>query len=362
MRNESVRIEFISADGLGTVNYMQTANNLPPINNISQPQTLNTPSMGGRPLLLGVMSAGQLNGMTNYARPFNGVIFRERSNENGEFVTPFTFNIIGTGIRKLLINFNRLRGNFATNLIIAGTEYANVTTPFVLWVSDTPHNTVTVSISSISMPNFPVELTSIYVGIERTYNRANGLKSLRRGSKSIANSQEVVTGSSIGQTASFEMLDKDGLIRQLAEMQLLENRQLVTFLDNDIVIGKFTFDRPNYDSNTNRLSVSLDDEMTDWYEGFIDPTLHGGNPQLYMLDQNRSARHLYNILCANNQEINYIDLTPFNTSTDNYLTNIRIDYFLVEIKNIRQSWRLFHDLTKTQGSYNENGSYVTRLI
>jgi len=470
MKNEAVRIDFnITQESLDLT---QTALSLSSraANNISLVTGISRPSIGAKPFLLDI---SRLNGSTFWGSSYMGFLGNRVSDTSGRFLPAFTFDIVGLEQRNIhffVLSFDSLAQQWATELMVNGERYEN-NSPSFIWEwqgQGDPPSRIPIQILRWNTPRYPVRITSIVIRLIKSYNRHRGLVNFKRGSQSTTNIEDVIEGSTLGQKGSFTIHDNDGLIRRLAEMQLLDGKQTVQLLDEDVVVGSYIFNRSNYDTRKKHLNVQLTDRTSEW-QGLVNPeginifdrnnfeagdllgnigdsfqSMKGFNNnrirthslipiqanRLYILNattrfdfivsqfdadarqiavfnnwrsgrftfttepntaflaysvRNRgintaisvssvsnaafelresgnlqrrmTARGLYERLCNSDNSISYLDQTPMN-----YFDEFMVDYFFLELNNLRRSWRDFHDLTGTQGSLDENGNYVTRLL
>jgi hypothetical protein len=359
MLNESVRIEFVSEGENGTLDYNGTANSLLGQGNSITPQTdgklataLNTPHIGDNPFIIG---ASKLDGSTKWARRgefYNGFMHRAITDSEGNYPldNPFTFNIYGNGIKLFIIYFDSVAQIYPISLTVNNQTYTN-DNDFFIWSSDEPQSSITVKINSMNKPLYSYRMTSIIIGLTKTYDKFSGLELADRGSQSISDNimpNYVATG----QRGSFEIIDIDGVILELEELHLITPDIEVDLLNADIIIGRYIFEEHDYNVNERRLNVTLKDSLDKWYDittpsQDLERTVTAINIYTVLKDYGKSAVPSY--------DIDDTALEALNIAEINYCIE-------TENPTLRDAWQKLNELTGTVSSLDDDGVMVTRML
>lgn len=237
-------------------------------NNISSEigAILGSKSQGSNPFILGV---SKLGGGSTFSGNVDYFIGGQPSNENGEFVTPYTLTISGTNITSLAIEFDKVNNRHPNTIKIDNVEYADDDAIFTIGNLSSA-NSHTVTIDNWNSPNYPLVIMGIYVEISIDINYRN-LISLNRSIAYRGDNKSPSYGI-ISNTGNLEFNDLDGEIRDYAEQMLLtSDLKVVITLNNTLAntheqVGIFETREWNYDNDNRSVSVSLKDDLEEWQD------------------------------------------------------------------------------------------------
>jgi hypothetical protein len=132
-------------------------------NIISDPSLLSIENNGARPFILGASLLGEGDVWWQHDIKYSGFMGLELNNglPNNDFNTPQIFTFSGNDISGLIINFDKVAQQWATELIINGITYKNNSVSFI-WANKIPVDNVTIEIKKWNKPLYPVRITSIF--------------------------------------------------------------------------------------------------------------------------------------------------------------------------------------------------------
>lgn len=225
------------------------------------------------PFILGVNKCGDGSFLYDEVKYFIG---GEASDENGDFANSYVFFLIGMNLTHFTMEFDKLNNAYPTSITVDGTTYANDDTTFTV-ASSTSY--IEVEISNWSLPNRPLIIQSIFIGLTIDVDYKNAIEISSELKSSSDNSQP--TFGLLSNAGNIRFNDIDGEVKDYAEMQLLKSGCKVqifiedTLTENQQIVGEYITDVWDYDDANFTVSVSLVDNLLELQEINIDEKFWG---------------------------------------------------------------------------------------
>ena len=338
-------------------------------NNIScQPNALlGSNSKGGNPFLLGSTKFSE-NATLSSGERVDYFISSTNSDDNGDFITPFEFTIQKTNaIKSLTIAFDTYNNRFPRSIIVDDVTFSDddplytVNTEMTIDLQS-DIDTHRIVIPNWNTPNAPLVITGIYVDItiEIGYNQLLGITS------KIADRGDFTLPSYgiISNVGTLEFSDFSGEIGDYASQQLLDSGAKVEITLKDTISkkqelqGTFYTTKWDYDNNSRRVSVKLQDDLVEWQDIIIEGIDYDVlNPNKIL--PNGNMEYFYKWLKDKTpSRYNVVEFDKLDIETQNILKNTKIPYPLLKTATLWQQWE---KLAKACLSYiykNRNGETV----
>lgn len=335
-------IEFISKNN-SNINTIT----LPNGNNISQfnggnykDSSIEYIKRGSNPFIIGVSKIGD---GSQYLNEYSGYLSSVLSDSNGDCNFEMTIN--GSAIDKIIIFFDNVVNEYATEIYIDDQVYENNSVYFIQEVANQSSHIV--RFTKWNKANSNIRFTSITVGLSLTFNQFNGLLYYIRGSQSMQDNSLPEYGA-LSQYGNVKIADYTGLINQIEELgYLAQGIKIKLYLDDELV-GDYLFDTFERENST-VYNIQLNDEIIKWNEIFVPGQL---------LKENATAYELYVLLKSYYQA----DYENLDDDIANYLTNIKIKYFYLESGSLFSQWNKFCDITQMLIFKKQNGKIAFRRL
>lgn len=223
------------------------------------------------PFILGSNKCGDGSFLYDKVKYFIG---GEASNENGDFANSYVFLLNGTNLTHFTMEFDKLNNAYPTSIIVDGTTYANDDTTFTV-ANLASTTSITVKISNWSLPNRPLIVQSIFVGLTIDIDYKNAIEISSELKSSSDNSQP--TFGLLSNVGNIRFNDIGGEVKDYAEMQLLKSGcKVEIFLKNSLtnqtqIVGRYNTEEWNYDNDEVSVSVSLTDKLIALQDVIVPP-------------------------------------------------------------------------------------------
>lgn len=222
-----------------------------------------TISKGGEPFLFGTSRLGGGDRFYKTDQKYQGYLSASKAHAfDGKFeagsVDKFSFTVTGNQFDCLVIEFDALAKQWATEIVIGERTYYNTGARFI-WTG-TAVNELVITIKKWNTPGYPVRITSISDRLNIVW-RNDCIEELTRGYQCTADNTKIEFGF-IGQYGSITVRDINYDLMELAQNNLFKKNMPVTIYMGDRIIGKYTADDWKYDFKANKLKVQLVDELS----------------------------------------------------------------------------------------------------
>lgn len=270
-----------------------------------------------------------------------------RSNESGQFSTPYQLTISGEDIDTLTIQFDTLNNRHPNRIWVNNVEYRDDDPIFTInnlgGVDE-----VIITFVDWNAPNYPAVITGIYQQVTYEIDRRNllGISSsiFDRGDYKLP-SYGIISNS-----GSIEFVDYNREVLDCAEMGLLVGDLKAEITLNNTLNGKsetiaiMETEQWNYDNNNRSVSVSLKDDLVEWQDIYvegitIDPRKIYDEPLSYIYNylwEITSNRTYGSKIGKGNY--NMLALEELDQDTQNVLNNVYTKYPLLDSGNLWQQW------------------------
>lgn len=305
---------------------------------------LGVKSKGSKPFILGL---SKLNSLDTFQDNLDYFIGSEFSNENGEFETPYVFNISGNQISSLTIEFDTLNNRHPNKINIDGIEYTDNDSIFTITLESANNHTIT--IDNWNTPNYPIVVLGIYVNITIDIDYRN-LISLNR-NITYRSDNKLPSYGIISNAGNLEFNDISGEIKDYAEQLILTtDLKVEIYLNNTLAnvqerIGVFETRDWDYDNDNRSVSVSLKDDLEEWQDIQVEGINYDPRKPFEVIE-NGSMDNLYKWLQAQDENGNYrtplkyqmLSFNELDVKTQEILENTKINYPLLENGTLWQQW------------------------
>ena len=320
-----IEIDFTSRENQGVIDYQSFT--VPQGNNISS-TNFSDPHVGENPFVLGASPMGGGSVFWDTNKSLGYFMGLGLSNNLGEHGSNNTVIFQGQNITMFQIRFNADFGRWATSLSVNGVVYSNDSSVFD-W-HGAPTNQVTIIILQVSTPLYPIEITSISIGIVKRFDKSD----LRQGDALVVGSRKAAdnTQPSFGVNSNYgtvPLIDKGGYLKGLARTRIIKPSSefpIKIFFDGNL-IGDFISESWDIRYESQNITITLKDELMLW-----DDIYFGGS----------------HIISTNTYESFFDDLNDSSPKTINISNELRLELRSISCPDgfiapgsLADSWRKF---------------------
>lgn len=260
----------------------------------------------------------------------------EISNENGEFVNPYTITLNGDKIKNFTLVFDTYNNQHPTKIIVDNQEYENDDNIFTISVESGA--THTIEIDNWNTPNYPLRIEGIYLELGIEVNKQN-IESLSLVSTDRSDYKFPIWGI-ISNICTIEFKDLNGEILDYIEQDLLvQGLVCKVFIEETLKgashqIGEYYADQWNYDNDNRVVTVSLKDDLEEWQNINIDEINYDVRNPVH-----RNLEWFYNYLYSKTpSKYKMQEFDALDENTKNMLSTTYVVYPLLEGGTLWRGW------------------------
>lgn len=289
-----------------------------------------------------ILNSSKLDSGATYADNLPYFIGRELSNDNGDFVRPYTFTISGNAISEFIIEFDKENNAYPKSIIVDGeTIYDDDP----IWqINVTSADTHTITINNWNKSNSSLIITNIYSDIDIEIDK-NNLISFNSTVVDRANLQYPSYGV-VANSANLTILDFDEQVLDLITQQILHSGIKVSVFLNNTYSGAseqvcvMEIRELTYDNDSRQVQVSLKDNLEELQE--ISVSAISYDP---INGESKTAKWFYEYLYNKTpREYNFQTYDELDENVQNRLSRTTIQYPLLEESTLWDAWQKLCEL------------------
>lgn len=355
MINPKVVIDFIttnkSEEKINKITFNKESNNISSFVGGNYNENISKTSRGSNPFILGSSKLGE--GQT-FVNSYQGYMSRYMSASDNS--STLSFEITGENIINLTIIFNEITNEYATKIRVNNIIYENYSTTFIIRFPAIQKK-IYVDILEWNLPNKNIKISSINLNLKSEYTRSNGLISFTRGNQIIDDNSKPIYGL-IGQYGRVEINDKNNVIQQLAEQNLLyTNKDVKIYLGNKM-IGAYITSSFNKENDSNKITIELESGITKMQDINVPKTIFRKGTSLKSIWK-------YLVQIAINNGFEFENITRFGIIAQggifDIMEHITYDYPYIDEDNLFNQFNKICDLLKLRMYQNEDNLLVFKV-
>jgi hypothetical protein len=282
-----------------------------------------------------ILGKSVIDGENTLSSGENYFIGSQLSGSDNSFASPYIITLLGSNITDFVIVFDDKNNVYPTTITVGIEDYSNNDASFAVGNLTSVISGVPVTISNLNEANKQLIITGIYIGLTIEINDKN-LVSLSRKIIDRADNKFPSWGivSNIG---NIEFNDFNENVKEYAEMMLLKQGLGVTINIQDTMsgksqqVGEYTTNTWNYDNDSRKVTVSLQDELVEWQDILTDD---------YLLQSQMTMAQIYEYLYGlTPAKYNMLPYSDLDTQTKSILANTICKYPYLKGGSLWNEWQ-----------------------